>query len=294
MPTRLIREGLLDSERVCSLPLEARWLFVTVCLMADDIGIFDAAPFALMRKAELQRDLGPNLLSTLADADLIRLYEAGAKRYGFIPRYGQRLRLRQLRHPLPPAALYADDPEAVRKINDLASRLPAHCRNVRPEAEAEADKRQEKLSEITLSPSVAPSAAQKAPKAAKKPVEKKRPPSRRSPTVEEWPIPRDLKAWGRENCPLVDLVAETAQFRDHEFQKARSDWPATWRGWMRREQKRLAEGQKRQGGGKSFRERDAAQAVAEVKAWGTGRVAAKGDPNTIDMEQTHGRLESEP
>ena len=33
--------------------------------------------------------------------------------------------------------------------------------------------------------------------------------------------------------PLIDLKAETAKFRDHTFSTARSDWPATWRNWIR-------------------------------------------------------------
>jgi len=154
MPTRLIREGLLDSERVCGLTVDARWLFVTICLQADDVGLFDAAPFALMRKAELQRDLGPHLLGVLVDVDLIRLYDSAefpGKRFGFVPRYGQRLRITRLKHPLPPLALVADDPEASRKIKYLASKMSADGGSLRPEAEVEAE--QEKRSKEKEIPS---------------------------------------------------------------------------------------------------------------------------------------------
>ena len=62
--------------------------------------------------------------------------------------------------------------------------------------------------------------------------------SRRCPR--EFLVEAELQQWAREKAPLVDIRAETEAFRDCEFPKAHADWPATWRGWMRREQKRLA------------------------------------------------------
>jgi len=35
-------------------------------------------------------------------------------------------------------------------------------------------------------------------------------------------------------CPDMDVEFEVAQFRDHEFRDPHSDWPATWRKWVRR------------------------------------------------------------
>lgn len=122
MPNRLIREGLMESEAVLSLPCEGRWLFVIIVLSADDVGLFEATEFKLARRADVNRDLAGKLMSMLADVDLIRLYEAGGKRYGFIPKFRQRVQIQNARHPLPPVALYADDPDAARKINDLASK----------------------------------------------------------------------------------------------------------------------------------------------------------------------------
>lgn len=45
MPNRMIRDGILESEAVLSLPAEARWLYVTTLLSADDVGLFEATPF---------------------------------------------------------------------------------------------------------------------------------------------------------------------------------------------------------------------------------------------------------
>ena len=58
--------------------------------------------------------------------------------------------------------------------------------------------------------------------------------SKRCP--ETFEISDDLTAWATEKAPLVDVASETEAFRDYEFAKARSDWKATWRTWMRRAQ----------------------------------------------------------
>lgn len=120
MANRLIRDEMLESERVLSLPVEARWLFVTILLSADDLGFFEATIFKLARKADVRREMGEKLMTMIADADLVRLYEVAGKRYGFVPRFRQRVQIRRLKYPLPPKALYEDDPDALSKINNLA------------------------------------------------------------------------------------------------------------------------------------------------------------------------------
>ena len=44
----------------------------------------------------------------------------------------------------------------------------------------------------------------------------------------------------RIECPDVNLETATRKFRDHEFARARKDWLATWRNWIREEQTRAA------------------------------------------------------
>jgi hypothetical protein len=68
--------------------------------------------------------------------------------------------------------------------------------------------------------------------------EKRERASRRCPP--KFLVDAELQRWAREKVPLVDIRAETEAFRDCEFPKAHADWPATWRSWMRREQKKLA------------------------------------------------------
>ena len=121
MPNRLLREGLMESERVLSMPVEARWLFVVIILSADDIGLFEATEFKLARRADVNRDLAGKLMTMLADADLVRFYVVDGKRYGFIPRFRQRIQIKRARHPLPPDALLTDDQDAFSKIKHLSS-----------------------------------------------------------------------------------------------------------------------------------------------------------------------------
>jgi hypothetical protein len=112
----------MESEQVLSVPTEARWLFVIVILSADDLGLFEAAEFALARRADVNRDLAGKLLQMLADVDLVRFYEVNGKRYGFIPKFRQRLQIKRPRYPLPPPGLIADDFDALNKINDLTTK----------------------------------------------------------------------------------------------------------------------------------------------------------------------------
>lgn len=120
VPNRLVREGLMESEAVLSLPVEGRWLFVIILLSADDIGLFEATEFKLARRAEVSRDLAGKLMTMLVDADLVRLYEVDGKRYGFIPKFRQRVQIKLAKHPIPPASLYQDDADALNKIKNLA------------------------------------------------------------------------------------------------------------------------------------------------------------------------------
>lgn len=119
MSQRLIREDMLDSERVQRRSVEARWLFVATMLIADDMGLLELGEFKLSRRASLPEKRIPALLAELVDADLLRPYEVAGKRYAFIPRFGQRLRVKRAKNPLPPEALMQDDVDALNKINDL-------------------------------------------------------------------------------------------------------------------------------------------------------------------------------
>lgn len=40
--------------------------------------------------------------------------------------------------------------------------------------------------------------------------------------------------WAAGKFPTINLNTETEAFRDHEFARARMDWPAAWRNWIRK------------------------------------------------------------
>lgn len=61
-----------------------------------------------------------------------------------------------------------------------------------------------------------------------------------------------LQTWAATECPLVDFERELQVIRDHEFGHTHSDWDATVRNWMRREQKQFA--QRRTNGAHPVRE----------------------------------------
>jgi hypothetical protein len=65
-------------------------------------------------------------------------------------------------------------------------------------------------------------------------------PSKRCPVDWDWK-PETLAEIKRE-CPSIDLGLETRKLRDYEFGRARSDWDAVARNWMREAQSRTKNG----------------------------------------------------
>lgn len=148
MASRLIRDEMLDSERVQEQPLAGRWLFVTMLLLADDVGLLELSLFKLSRKAHMVPSDLPDLIDKMVEKDLLRIYESHGKRYAFIPRFRQRLRVKRAKHPLPPDELMAGDDDASSKINGLTEKVrtddrtpPTSARKRRPEPEPEPEYR---------------------------------------------------------------------------------------------------------------------------------------------------------
>ena len=114
--------------------------------------------------------------------------------------------------------------------------------------------------------------------------------SKRCP--KNFEVTDDLRAQVAADTPGVDLDLETKLFRDHTFKDARTDWAATWRKWVRTKQQRIddARANSPRGAPQSFRERDEANAAAEVSAWTGGRLGAKQSSNVIEMENSDARL----
>lgn len=126
MPTRMIRGELLDSQRYWSVSTDARQLYFHILLTADDFGLLSLAPVFIRRRCfnEAPSDQRINaMLGELADADLIRIYEVKGARFGFVPRFRQRLQRMTLKHPQPVDNLYQDDDDAMQKFNKINGKI---------------------------------------------------------------------------------------------------------------------------------------------------------------------------
>ena len=123
MPTRMIREGLLDSDRYGRVSDAARLLFVHLMLLADDFGCVSVSATFLRRRCFYDSPSDERiarLVCELVDVDLIRTYEVDRACLAFIPRFRQRLYRSTLKHAIPPAALYQDDDDAAEKFKEIS------------------------------------------------------------------------------------------------------------------------------------------------------------------------------
>lgn len=108
MANRIVRDGVLDSERYLALAHDCeRLLFLELLLLADDFALVPVGYTTLARKASscLRRneDAVAAMLMALADRDLIRPYESEAgSRFAWIPRFRNTPRAKRPKFPVPP------------------------------------------------------------------------------------------------------------------------------------------------------------------------------------------------
>ena len=141
MPDRVIRDELMRSPRYRKLSSDtARLLFIHILLTVDSLGNAEASLISIgdMLRRHLDDAPAAKLLSELADADLVRLYEVDGKPYLHVPRFRQRLRYLNGKHPRPPKSIEC------KEINALLSK-------VRPESDCSLStvgRSEEKRSEV--------------------------------------------------------------------------------------------------------------------------------------------------
>ena len=105
MPTRMIRADILDSERFWRCTAEARCMYFSILLCADDTARCQGSEYFLRTRCmanTVPASRIPKLLAELVDEDLIRLYQCGDAQFIFVPRFRQRLRYVNSKHPAPP------------------------------------------------------------------------------------------------------------------------------------------------------------------------------------------------
>jgi hypothetical protein len=226
----MIRDGILESEQVLSLPVEARWLYVSILLSADDVGLFEATPFRLARRADVRREHADKLLALLVDIDLVRLYRVDGKAYGFVPRYRQRLQITRLHCPPPPIALMDGDEDAINKINRLTSKPSVN--HGEPPKTTDAHPPELEL-ELELKVELSPTAKTVGPQ------RKRSAPTRGSRLPEDWALSKSCGEWAmKESGFSADRVrVEAAKFSNHWWAESgakasKRDWVAAWRTWV--------------------------------------------------------------
>lgn len=108
MPNRIIREGLITSERIGRVSIHAEMVFVRLILSACPRGRFHADPstvkqLALTNRSRFRQSDLITALDELERAGLIVRYSApSGSALLQIPRYGQRLKYRRSKFPPPP------------------------------------------------------------------------------------------------------------------------------------------------------------------------------------------------
>jgi len=105
MPNRVIRSGLLDSEKINSLSPQEQMFFVRLMLVVDDYGCYDARPELLRTQCYPVSDIRLSDISTWLEAcckaKLVSRYSVGGKKYLLIPNFDQRLRQKKRKFPAP-------------------------------------------------------------------------------------------------------------------------------------------------------------------------------------------------
>ena len=201
MPNRIIREAILSSERVASLGWPAEVFYRRLMSIVDDYGRHEAHPQLLRSRCyPLQTDnvRTADITRWMAEcqkAGLILGYEVEGKRYLEILNFGQQ---RRSASKCPPPSADADK----RKHPPADAPVFGGVSVDEDEGGDEGDAR------VTARPT------------------KRCPPS--------FEPDEELRQWAMRDFPAVDFRAELAKFRDHEFAKARSDWPAALRNWIRK------------------------------------------------------------
>lgn len=113
MPNRILREGLLDSERLRLAGEAAEVLFVRLTLVADDFGRFDGRVTVICRRCwplggPDDKDVLERLVK-LTEQRLVIAYEVDGKPFIFIPNFKQRTRSSKSKFPDPPPGLQSND-----------------------------------------------------------------------------------------------------------------------------------------------------------------------------------------
>jgi hypothetical protein len=208
MPTRLIREGIISSDRVNALDWPAEVFYRRLLNKVDDHGLYDARPSFLrtslypmkvdrVREADCSR-----WLAECETAGLIVLYEAGGKPY---------LMVLDTRWKTRAAAKYPIPPPETSARNGKQLKTPVAVVGVVVEDEYEVGDGVERRA--------------------------------RGTRLLQADFPAEWRLWCVAQRPDLSPEMVWASFRDYWVAKpgkdgVKLDWAATWRNWVRNEKSR--------------------------------------------------------
>ena len=104
MSSRILRDGLLDSETVSALHDRTFRLYIHLMLAADDFGLTAIGFGPIKRAAPLadwNREIIAKMLGELTDAGLILPYEVDGKQYAAIAKWKSAINCLSPKHPIP-------------------------------------------------------------------------------------------------------------------------------------------------------------------------------------------------
>jgi len=249
MPSRVIRDALLESDRWLGLAHPAeRLAYIVLLLKADDLATADASDGQLVRLWREPCNLkGPEdaqrLLNALADADLVRVYEADGKRLVFIPRFRQRFRARTLKRPPPPENILQDEPDILENIRQINNRVREMTVNGLTDAGPLAGDGQTPapvgvgVGDVVVEDVGDGGAATLEPSNGHNHADRHRTAKRATSPPMEFTITETMREWatGEGLNPTV-LQSETEKFLDHHRSRGNTfkNWEAAWRNWIRK------------------------------------------------------------
>ncbi|MFO0849579.1 MAG: hypothetical protein U0871_13630 [Gemmataceae bacterium] len=146
MPTRVIRDGILDSDAVNSLDPAAEVFYRRLMNAVDDFGRFDGRPAILLARLfalQMHRVSEADVVRWLGEcvaAGLVATYSVGGRPYLLYRKFGQHIRAKSSKYPAPPPDI-EDAPQPHRTCSADASQPlnGGSADAVHPRSEAETE-----------------------------------------------------------------------------------------------------------------------------------------------------------
>lgn len=137
MPNRMLRGGILTSDRVNALPPKVEVFYRRMMSVVDDYGRFDGDARVLRSSLyplcvdQITEQEIEEMLSKCAEIlpgekePLVLVYRVDRKRYIAITNFRQKVRSKQSKYPAPPQTIDSMEREGAREADDL--QMPSTC-----------------------------------------------------------------------------------------------------------------------------------------------------------------------